>query len=459
MTPSLALLLCCLFVGGVLVIERKSNPEPSAILWIPLLWMLVTASKPLGTWFGTADGVAGSVLDQYFGLTLLLVGVVVLLHRRFSWSAAFGTNFWLLLLLVYMAASVFWSDIPEAAFKRWGREVIAVVMACTVASEHNPRRAMEAIFRRLTYILIPVSLLLIKYFPDFGVQYRWGGGQMWIGATLQKNGLGRLCLIATFFLVWSLVSHWHRRAEPAVRRQLGADILVLTLAAFLLFGPGDQYSATALASIGVGFTAYVLLLSMRRRGAMLGPFLAVTAVALIIAVGAWQPFNDGASISGVASELGRDTTLTGRTEIWFGLSSVALDKALLGSGVSSFWTERTELDHNIGEAHNGYLDIVLCLGFPGLLLTVLFVLSCCIRAQREMTRDFEWGCLWYCFLLMAAVHNITESSLNSFTVHLTATLLFLSMCFLHKDELHARSPAAIDEPMDAQAQSGRGVTS
>lgn len=445
MPPLLALMLCSLFVWGVLVLERKENPQPSGAIWISLLWMLVAASKPLGTWFGTADGDEGSVLDQYFGVTLLFLGLLVLARRRFSWSAVLGSNVWLAILLAYMAASVIWSDIPETAFKRWARELIAVVMACVVASEERPRQAMEAIFRRLAYILIPTSLMLIKYFPAFGMQYRAMGGQMWIGATMQKNGLGRLCLIATFFLLWSLVRTWRLRAVPSVKRQRWADILVLGLASFLLLGPGDQYSATALAAIAVGLAAYVLLLWMRRRRATLGPFFAIAAVGAVLAGGTLQPFNDGAAVSSFASNLGRDTTLTGRTEIWFGLSHAALNNPLFGSGVASFWTERAKDAHRIGEAHNGYLDVVLSLGFAGLLLTALFLLSSCARAQREMTRDFDWGCLWYCFLLMAAVHNITESSINSFTSHMTATLLFLSLVSSSAGAPRVCAPLAPDE--------------
>ncbi|MCK7480580.1 MAG: hypothetical protein M0C28_27650 [Candidatus Moduliflexus flocculans] len=35
-----------------------------------------------------------------------------------------------------------------------------------------PRRAVESVLRRTTFILIPFSIVLIKYFPDYGVDYR-----------------------------------------------------------------------------------------------------------------------------------------------------------------------------------------------------------------------------------------------------------------------------------------------
>ena len=124
-------------------------------------------------------------------------------------------NRWLVLLISYMLVSILWSDIPFVAFKRWVREFTAVIMALLVLSEPAPRQALESVLRRTVYVLIPFSVLLIKYFPDLGVIYsRWTGEIQWIGVTLQKNGLGRLCLISAFFLVWTLTRRWQGGTLP-----------------------------------------------------------------------------------------------------------------------------------------------------------------------------------------------------------------------------------------------------
>jgi hypothetical protein len=103
-----------------------------------------------------------------------------------------------------MLSSIFWSDMPFISFKRWVKELVAVVMTFFVLSESDPRKALQSIFRRTIYILIPFSYILINYFPEYGREYgRWSGGQMWIGVALQKNGLGRLCVFSAFFSVGS----------------------------------------------------------------------------------------------------------------------------------------------------------------------------------------------------------------------------------------------------------------
>jgi exopolysaccharide production protein ExoQ len=443
MPPVLALTLCCLFVLALLIAERKANADPSAAAWLPTLWVLVAAGKPLGTWLGGVSGDEGSLSDQLFGGTLLIIGLLVLIARAFSWGEVWRANGWLMMLLLYMALSAFWSDIAATTFKRSVRELIVVVMACLIASEESPRRTMEAIFRRTAYVLIPMSLVLIKYFPSLGVQYRALGGQMWVGVAMQKNSLGRLCFIATFFLVWSLIKTRRLKASPAVRCQRHMDVAVLALAVFLLLGPGDQYSATALAAIAVGFITYMYLSWRHTRGAKApAGFLVASAFALVVAAGTLQPFMEGRHVAGFASDLGRDVTLTGRTEIWAGLMDDVTSKPLFGTGVGSFWTrEKTDL-HEIGEAHNGYLDVVLSLGFTGLLLTALFLFASFRQAQREMGRDFDWGCLWLCFLFMAAVHNISESSFNSLTTHLMSTLVFMALALLPREGLRIGSDAA-----------------
>jgi hypothetical protein len=62
--------------------------------------------------------------------------------------------------------------------------------------------------------------------------------------------------------------------------------------------------------------------------------------------------------------------------------------------------------NDIGEAHNGYLEVVLALGFIGLTLWGIFLLSCCRKAQRMLFDDYDWGSLWICFLFMSLIHNI-----------------------------------------------------
>jgi O-antigen ligase len=77
-----------------------------------------------------------------------------------------------------------------------------------------------------------------------------------------------------------------------------------------------------------------------------------------------------------------DASFTGRTDVWqFAIHNI-LERPMLGHGFMAFWrtdqvlsdTPYTDLWANTAShSHNGYLDIALTTGFPGLLLCIAFV--------------------------------------------------------------------------------------
>jgi exopolysaccharide production protein ExoQ len=350
--------------------------EVSFVLWLPTIWMICIATKPLITWFGAEADAEGSPLDRAVYSGLLCLGIIILALRKFRWSSAIKEHAWLMLLIGYMLLSVLWSDIPFTSFKRWIRELLAVVMAFLVLTERDPRHALQFVLMRTIYILIPFSLLLIQYFPVYGREYsRWSGELMWIGVTLQKNSLGRLCLIAAFFIIWTLIGRWQKRVIPVSKFQTYADVFVLLVALYILKGPENAYSATAITSFAMGLAMFFSLLWMKKRKIYLGANALTAIMALIICLGVFTPISGGALVGSATSTLGRDETLTGRTEIWAGLLPVIMQQPYFGCGFSSFWTPKTRQEHDIGEAHNGYLEVLLELGIFGLLLFMMYLLS------------------------------------------------------------------------------------
>ncbi|MGA2936349.1 MAG: O-antigen ligase family protein [Syntrophobacteraceae bacterium] len=433
MPRQLALLLCGIFVFVLLRIERRQNPTASFALWLPTVWMLLAASKPLSSWFGVygRDIQAGSPLDRAALLAFLFVALVILAGRGFDWGRAFRENAWLLLLVGYELISICWSDSPFVSLKRWTREAIVVPMAFVVLSERSPRAALESIFRRTVYILIPLSVLLIKYYPEYGVAFgRWGGERMWIGVTLQKNGLGRLCLFAAFLLIWTLIRRWKKRDLPVVKYQTYVEVLLLLMSLWLLKGPGRAYPATAIGALALGLAALACLLRLKKRQVYLSAGVTSALIIALIVIGTLTPFLHGTTVGSLTYVFGRDETFTGRTDIWEKLVRQVLQSPILGHSAGGFWTSGTVTENfGVNQAHNGYLDFLLEYGFAGLLLLTIFLLSCCRKACRELTFDYDWGALWICFLLMLIIHNFAESSIYLFSSHLTAAFVFLSVSF------------------------------
>lgn len=440
MPPILALSLCIIFVVFLLKLDNKQYPEATLALWIPTIWMLMNASKPLGIWFGTVSlsMEEGSNLDRNFLSILALIGIIILAKRRLNCLRAFKNNIWVFLLLGFMLVSVLWSDMMFVSFKRWIREFNAVIMAFVVATEIQPVNALKSIFRRITYILIPFSYILIHYFPQYGREYgRWSGQLMWVGVAMQKNGLALLCLVAIIFLGWTLITRRQSRIKPIKWYQTYLEGFIIIMAIWLFMGPNHTltYSATSTFALTIGSMSFIFFL--RRRSNHHEPIGANTItiiVATIIVFGTVAPFYGGLTMGDVASIFGRDQTLTGRTEIWTYLIPLAMSNFLCGHGFGGFWTDvhRAATSSN---AHNGYLDTILSIGFIGLIIFSMYLINACRQAVKAMYQDFDWGCLWVCLLITALTHNTAESSVMSFTGLMAAMLLFLLVTYNTKNSV------------------------
>lgn len=445
MPPSLALLLCTIFVLLLLRLEHKQGSSLSHSLWIPTIWFIYSSSKPLGTWLGVsgADMESGSPIDRAFLIALFLVGVLILSRRKFNWSNSIKENYWVMILLAYMLISIIWSDIPGISLKRWIREMIAVVMVLMILSEQNPRQALQSIIRRSIYILIPFSLLLVNYYPRYGIQYSGSGRRMWIGVSLHKNGLAQLCILAALFLIWTLVRRGRRRDILVNNYQVLAEVFLLFLTLWLLAGPERTltYSATSTVALAVGLIALAGLFLIKKYGLALSVNTLKVMVVLIVAYGTFTPFAGKLRFLDISSALGREETLTGRNFIWSILVPLAMSRPIFGHGFGGFWT--TEIRSlSSSHAHNGYLELLLGLGFVGLVLVSIFLLACCHRVRNSLAFDFDWGVLFICYLLMTLVHNIGEPSIDTFTSPLSAIILF----FYFSSSMHGRGESVRSQP-------------
>ena len=434
MPHSLALLLCTAFVLVLLRVERLSSRGVSAALWVPTVWLLFVNSKSLAIWFGvTGSNESGSLSDQLLLVGLSVTGLAVVALRRFNCSAALRRHGWLLVILIYMFLSTLWSDITAIAFRRWAREVILVIMALVTMSEASPHQALESLLRRSAYILMPFSLMLIRYYPALGREYtRWSGKETWIGVTSQKNSLASLCVISAFFLLWSLYCRWRSKARAGRHYQAWADFSVLLIALYLLKGAENAYSATSIGTLVVGIATFLAMISLRRARIAVPRAGLLAFVALIIAFGASQPFLGGSIVAPFSAAFGRDTTLTGRTDTWKDLVPVVERHPLLGCGFGSFWTTTRRELYQMSNAHNGYLDTLLELGAVGLMFFAAWLLSCSRKLHGVLAQDYDRATLAICLLLMMLVLNTTESTLNDLGQSMTAVVALVCLVVPYK---------------------------
>jgi exopolysaccharide production protein ExoQ len=414
MSPTIALFVYGCMVVGLLILDIRRKPEVSGCLWIPLVWLMILASRPMSAWLNPSTALdtsgvveAGSATDRNLDIALMVAGVSVLYGRRVDWAAWVRQNKWVVAFFLYCGFSIFWSDFPEVALKRWIRAIGALIMILLVVSESDPITAVRTLIRRCAYVLIPLSVLFIKYYPELGVQYDyWSGERMVVGVAVNKNVLGRLCLVAGVFGLWDIVSLWRDRRAPGRRVALLTTILFLVLTLWLLL---RSDSATSLLTFLVGSGVFLGLgTSMfRKRVRHLGTLTILGSLIVVVII------LFSSMLESLVLGVGRNMTFTTRTFLWEELLGWKTNP-LVGVGYDSFWLgDRLNFfveKYNVNTAHNGYLETYLELGVLGAIMLAGLLLGI-FRRAKTFLRDsvnFDYGRIQLAMLFVFLLYNITE---------------------------------------------------
>jgi exopolysaccharide production protein ExoQ len=404
---------CALVICGFFLLDRDRAVRTSKALWIPVIWVFLVASRPVSQWLqlkSTAEQadqyIEGTPLDALVFGILLAVGLVVLFGRRRRIGVVLRANAPILLFFSYCALSILWSDYPVVALKRWTKAAGDVVMVLIVLTDPDPGPAVTRLFSRPGFVILPLSILFYKYYPDLGRSYGLDGTLYWTGAAQGKNGLGTICLICGLVSIWCLLGAYGCRGDPHRVRRLFTHGALLATALYLLWAANSMTSISCLVMAGTLIVITSLFRSARRPASVhfiIFAMVGISIAALFVGVGA-----------ATLGAMGRDPTLTGRTAIWTAVLSMKVNP-LLGTGFESFWLgERLRKVWDLTavglqEAHNGYIEIYLNLGWIGLSLLAALIVAGYRNAIGVFRRDPDAGQIRLAFFLVAVVYSFTEA--------------------------------------------------
>lgn len=404
------------FIFGILwlfKLDRQAEGQTSKAVWIPVLWLLIAGSRNVGEWLNLGAPVdrgarylEGNPLDRAVLSTLIALGVVVLLTRRRQVGALFRASTPVLLFFFYCGFSSLWSDFPDVSFKRWFRGLGDVVMVLVILTDPDWVSALKKVLARVGFLLLPLSVLFIRYFPAWGRGYNAAGtGTFWTGVTSDKNGLGMICLIFGLGAVWRFIEIYQaREGEDRTKPLLARGILVMTTLYLL-------WESDSMTSISCFVLAGSLMLATGRWPLARRPAITFLLAATAVGVSAFVLFGGA---TGVLQAMGRNPTLTGRTEVWNVVLPFA-QNPILGAGYESFWlgdrlSKIGELTSNgIQEAHNGYLEIFLNLGWMGLILLALVIATGYRKVALAIRQDPFTGKVRFAYFVLALIYNFTEA--------------------------------------------------
>jgi exopolysaccharide production protein ExoQ len=414
MNPSLASIICACGIAGLFYLDRDDSADTSKALWLPVAWIWIVGSRPVSAWLGVAPTsgnvqLEGSPVDAAVLGVLLAVAVGVLIRRRSPTRAFLSANWPILIYFLYCLVSIFWADFPSVAFKKWIKAIGDLAMILLVVTDAQPVAALRRLFTRTGFLLLPASVLYIKYY-DTGRGYTPDGAVMNTGVTTNKNILGVMLLVISLGTVWRLLSLLRAKSHPHRGRHLLAQGVLLAFGIALL---KMADSATSLACFVLG-TALILateLPSIRR-----SPGRVHILVAMIVLIGGLAMLFGQSTVT---NALGRQSNMSGRTDIWAAVIP-AVPNPVVGAGFESFWigpnaqkvwSSLVGWYHPewINEAHNGYIEVYLNLGWVGVGLISFILISGYRRAVAAFRLNPSIGSLMLAYITAAAVYSITEA--------------------------------------------------
>jgi exopolysaccharide production protein ExoQ len=414
----IAALVFALGITALFLLERDRKNKTSRGLLLPCAWMLVAGSRNIGEWLqmgAPTEGDAyleGNPLDRNLLSILIAIGIIILIQRRQKVGALLRANAPLLLYFGYCVLSVLWSDYPFVGFKRWIRAIGDLVMVLIVLTERDRLLSRKRFYAWVGFLLLPISVLLIRWYSELGRSYSIFDGQVfWTGVTSNKNELGMICMIFGLASLSRVLDIFRgREGTVRTRGRLIAHSVIVLMAMWLLH---IADSATSLACFMIGSTLLVLT---SLRPFVRTPALVHLLVAALLGVAVCSLFLGLGT--GLVNDLGRNSTLTGRTEMWAHAIKL-VDNPVFGAGYESFWVG-TRLEKmrivapGVNQAHNGYLEVYLNLGWAGVTLLGVVILTGYRTVFRAFRRDPDPARLRLAFLVAALSYGFTEAGAFKF---------------------------------------------
>jgi exopolysaccharide production protein ExoQ len=379
----------------------------AGLLTLTLARPYITLSNPM------AYPNASSIRQLGYAFLVLLTALGTWIDNGFSRFITVPVPITLLLLWCWFSLS--WSAFPSASFSRLILTTSVVWLAFTCVDRLGVQRSLLIIQSFLALTLV-INFVFVLLYPTIGIANTAypNDPHQWRGAMGHKNIAGTVAaLTALVFLL-------HGQAASRRPRYLSYSI-VLAAVIFLTFTQSRTSVIGVIISAIVGGVihqfghgvTYKLRAQQIARVRMIGYGLCVLLFAFLLLL----TFNSGILLSLTANP----DILTERGKIWQPMLISYLENPLFGTGYAAFWvpaetlhaaTKDASLLSGVTQGHNGYLDLAIQIGLPGVLLALTAVIAWpCSILIRSIQADLRTTSLAVTILAFFIINNIAETSL------------------------------------------------
>ncbi len=297
-----------------------------------------------------------SLLDQYFN--------------------AWKRNWIAVAFLVWGLTSIFWSVFLAGTIYKLLIFLFSSAVAVYFAIRYSPKELIE-LFTRFVIACAVASLILVTV-PGAGIvaeQLHYGA---WRGIFNHKNFLG------SFMAFGNMVFLFRMFSVSQNRRSLQTISIIFYLVTLVLVILSRSATGIILTiTLHFIFLIGLIVVKMGTRLKKIHYFLGISLLAILLLLAVLN-------LDPLLKLIGRNASLTGRVPLWnYLISNFANHELLTGYGFGAFWSgpvqEQAKLAFGwqaVPAGDNGYLDVLLNLGMPGLFLLVGVLLSSCVNSVK-----------------------------------------------------------------------------
>ena len=364
-----------------------------------LLILLLLSQALLGPLLASEAEPEGAMLLRVMWLPIYTVAAIWMVARP-GISLDVARRIPIILALSFLClVSFVWSIDSAMTMRRGFALLMTTAIGIAFAATWSWRDLILLIATSFTILGLGSAIAAIIA-PGFAVHSDIHVGA-WKGLWWEKNTLGAMmafgaaaCFAAAaqfprYKLIWWGIAAFHAGMVLMSTSKTALVALLIAVAGAM---------GIALVRRGIGFATLMLFLA-----GVLG-----SSIALIVTL---------APLAALEA-LGRDATLTGRTDIWAVLFGQIAAAPWTGYGYGAYWTQeygpvfwvRQQTQWPVPTAHNGWLEIALAIGLPGVAMMALSYLLTLFRAITRLFRGREtyWALV---FVVMLGVISFSESNL------------------------------------------------
>ncbi|MCE7026669.1 O-antigen ligase family protein [Jiella avicenniae] len=395
-----------------------AGPVAPAVDWIGFAGLLVAAAvltavlvtfTPFAVTFDGNQN-SGDLANQlgYSGLAAaVLAGHLMLSDRHVVVSLLRPT--WIL-MAAWLFASALWAPSPANAVRSALFTLLAMTAVTGVYTFPKDGRAFRLVLVVAAMAVLGLSYFGVLFWPHLAVHDGSGSepehAGLWRGIYSHKNVAGSVIGSLFFFGIYLM------RA-----RMVWWGLAIAGLSANFVLHTGSK-TATGLLPLVTLIVIFGRLIGGRVLLSVC-VFAAIVTMALLTLGTIFSP-----TLDAIVQWAAPGTTYTGRMDLWRFAVEVWHGHEWTGFGLNAFWqtlvvagTERNfELSwdpRGSPNAHNGYLDIAISMGVPGLVLAVIMLVILPLVDYARIDRDPESTQLGDS-LLMILFYLLLNSFLESF---------------------------------------------